>query len=85
MKKESSKKEKGAANNAAQLSHVADMPMGLSFSLSRNVKAMTAFCAMSDEERKSIIEGARSIGSKQEMNEYVNAIAKDGVGNTHED
>ena len=85
MKKESSKKEKSAAKDAAQLSRVADMPMGLSFSLSRNVNAMTAFCAMSDEKRQSIIEGARAVSSKQEMKEYVNAIAKDCVGKTHED
>ena len=50
---------------------VADIPLGLSSALARNVEAMRIFSQLPDDKRKQIIDGARSVSSKQEMKNYV--------------
>ncbi len=52
-----------------------DMPMGLGMALSRNLSAMTAFSLMSPEEKQNVISGCHKIGSKEEMQEYVQSLA----------
>ena len=53
---------------------LADIPLGLSSALARNVSAMRVFAEMPDDKRQSFIEGARAVSSKEEMKAYVNSI-----------
>ena len=51
-----------------------DMPMGLSFQLGLNAKAMDAYGKLSDEERRQVIEAARNVSSKSEMHRIVEGL-----------
>lgn len=44
-----------------------DMPIGFTMSMVNDVKAMNAFASMSDEERHSIVEEAKKVKSKDEV------------------
>ena len=63
-----------AAKTEKKESILADIPLGLSSALARNVSAMRIFTEMTDEKRQSFIEGARAVGSKEEMKAYVSGI-----------
>ncbi len=52
-----------------------DMPMGFAFQLSMNEKAMENFAGMSDEEKKQVLDAARSVTSKQQMRGIVSDLA----------
>ena len=54
------------------------LPLGLGFGLAMNEEAMTSFASMSEEEKSQVIETARGIGSKEEMQSFVNSIAELG-------
>lgn len=60
-------------NDDKQISY-ADIPLGLSSALSRNIGAMRAFAEMTREGQESFIQGAHGIKSKAEMREYVSSI-----------
>ena len=68
-----SKKQK-ATKSEKKESLLADIPLGLSSALARNVAAMRTFAEMPDDKRQSFIEGARTINSKEEMRAYVSGI-----------
>ncbi len=51
-----------------------EMPVGFSFALAQNPKAMQKFALLSEDKKKEIIDGTHSVKSKQEMHEYVNKI-----------
>ncbi len=53
-----------------------DVPLGLSFGLATNVKASAAYGQMSDGERKQVIEEAKNVSSKAEMEQLVNRIGR---------
>lgn len=53
---------------------IADIPLGLSSALARNISAMRVFSEMPDDKRKGFIEGARAMKSKEEMKAYVSSI-----------
>ena len=53
---------------------LADVPLGLSSALARNVSAMRVFSQMPDDKRQRFIEGARAVTSKEEMKSYVSSI-----------
>lgn len=55
-----------------------DMPMGFAFQLSMNEKAMENFAGMSDEEKRQVLDAARSVTSKQQMRGIVSDLA--GLG-----
>ena len=63
-KKSRSKKEK-------KPSLLADIPLGLSSALSRDLSAMQVFAQMPDEKRKEFISGAQEITNKEDMRSYV--------------
>lgn len=44
-----------------------DMPMGFAFQMALNEQAMENFAGMTEEEKKQVLEAARSVHSKQEM------------------
>ncbi|HHV51017.1 MAG TPA: hypothetical protein PLG48_00005 [Candidatus Avimonas sp.] len=52
-----------------------DLPLGFGMALAQNPGAMSYFASLSDEEKRKIIEGTRSIKSKQEMRAYVDNLA----------
>lgn len=54
------------------------LPLGLGFGLSMNEKAMDSFASMNEEEKKQVIEAARGMTSKEEMQNLVNNIADIG-------
>lgn len=53
-----------------------NMPLGFSFSLAANQNALTNFSKMSDEEKRQVIEAARNVQSKQQMERFVNSIGE---------
>ena len=53
-----------------------EMPMGLGFGLAGNEEAMQHFTSLTDAEKKQVIETARMVQSKKEMNHLIQDIAK---------
>ena len=53
-----------------------EMPLGLGFGLAKNNEAMDHFSNLSDTEKKQVIEAARMVQSKKEMNHLIQSIAK---------
>lgn len=53
-----------------------NMPMGFTFSMSANEKAMNNFARMNDEERAKVIEKARNVSSKHEMEELIQDLGE---------
>ena len=49
--------------------------MGLGFSLAMNEKAMSNFASMDEKEKRQVIETARNVQSKQQMQHLVEDIA----------
>lgn len=54
-----------------------EMPMGLSFQLGLNEKALMAYARMSDEEKRQVVEAARNVTSKAQMQELVAGLEHD--------
>lgn len=52
-----------------------DIPLGFGMAMAQNSEAMTRFSAMSEEQRRQLIEGTHSVRSKKEMQAYVDRIA----------
>ena len=78
-KKSAVKKNQRIEKNKKEPSLLADIPLGLSSALSRNMGAMKIFAEMPDEQRQQVIEGAHAIKSKDEMRSYVASITKSNV------
>ena len=53
-----------------------EMPVGFAMALAQNPEAMEKFALLSEEKKREIINGVRSVNSKNEMREYVNRINK---------
>ncbi len=53
------------------------MPMGLSFQLGTNPKAMEAYGRLSDEEKRLVVEAARNVTTKSEVNRLVAGLERD--------
>lgn len=52
-----------------------EMPLGLSFGMAMNEEAMEHFAGMSKSEKKQLIEKARHIDSKANMDKLINDVA----------
>ena len=52
------------------------LPIGLGFGLAMNVDAMQQFASMTEEEKWQVIEAARSVQSKEDMQNLVRNIAE---------
>lgn len=48
-----------------------EMPLGLSFRLGMNSRAMEAYAKMNDEEKLRVVEAAKNAASKSEMERIV--------------
>lgn len=53
-----------------------ELPLGFGMALAQNEHAMKRFESMSEEEKEKVVEHARSIGSKQEMQIFVYDLSK---------
>ena len=53
-----------------------DMPLGLAFQLSMNEKALKNFAKLNEEEKRQVLEAARSVHSKDEMRGIVEDLEK---------
>ncbi len=51
-----------------------DMPLGFTLSMVNDIKAMNAFASMTDEERHKIVEEARQVKSKEEVNQLIEKL-----------
>lgn len=54
----------------------AGIPMGLSMALAQNPEAMSRFAALSEEEKRRVIQHTHEIGSKREMRAFVDSLFK---------
>ena len=52
-----------------------EMPVGFAMALAMNPDAMQKFSLMSEAQKQEIIAGIHTIGSKEEMQRYVNSLA----------
>ncbi|MCI8299007.1 MAG: hypothetical protein HFI69_01435 [Lachnospiraceae bacterium] len=48
-----------------------DMPMGLSFQLGANPRALDAYAKLNEEEKRQVVEAARNVTTKSEMRRIV--------------
>jgi len=53
-----------------------EIPIGFSMELAQNLDAMRHFSKLSEADQMSVINGARQVGSKQEMQDYVNKLVQ---------
>ena len=53
------------------------MPMSFSFQLGMNPKAMDAYGKLNDDEKRQVIEAARNVTTKSEMNRLVAGLERD--------
>lgn len=54
-----------------------EMPLGLGFSLAMNQEAMERFAGMSEMEKEHVVNRAKQVQSKAEMEQLVSDVAKD--------
>lgn len=58
------------------MSDVKDMPMGLSFRMAMNEKALNTYAEMTPEEKERVIDAARHAQSKGEMQRLVDRMGE---------
>ena len=58
------------------MSDVKDMPMGLSFRMAMNEKALNTYAEMTPEEKERVIDAARHAQSKEEMQRLVDRMGE---------
>ncbi len=54
-----------------------EMPVGFAMALAMNPDAMQKFAALSEDQKKEIIEGTHTVKSRDEMHRYVNSLVND--------
>lgn len=50
------------------------LPQGLGMALAQNISAMERFARMPENEQQAVIDSARELRSKQEMQAFVNKL-----------
>lgn len=53
-----------------------DMPLGFAFRMGLNEKAQENFSKMTDEEKRQVLDAARMISSKSQMQNLVDDLGK---------
>lgn len=48
-----------------------DLPLGMGMALALDTTAMERFASMPDAEKQAVIDGARAVQSKEEMQAYL--------------
>ena len=51
-----------------------DMPIGLSFQLGLNEKALSVYAQMDEEEKRQVVEAARKVTARVEMQQLVSEL-----------
>lgn len=51
-----------------------EIPLGFGMALAQNAQAMDRFSQLSEDEKQSVLAGARGVGSAREMREYVDSF-----------
>lgn len=51
-----------------------DMPLGFGMALAQNPQAFQRFCSMNTRQQQTVLEGARGMRSKAQMQSYINRI-----------
>lgn len=51
------------------------MPVGFAMALAMNPDAMQKFATLSEEQKRTVIEGTHSVRSREEMHRYINDLA----------
>lgn len=54
-----------------------ELPIGFGMALAKDTNAMNVFSTMNENTKKTVIEHARHIGSKNEMQQYVSSLSQD--------
>ena len=55
-----------------------ELPLGFGFALAQNPEAMRKFSSLPDAKRSEILEKARAVSSKGEMQSLVNGLSSPG-------
>ena len=55
-----------------------DLPIGLAFALAQNPEAMKTFSDLPESKRSEILQKARMVSSKGEMQSLVNTLSAQG-------
>lgn len=53
-----------------------ELPLGFGMALAQNEAAMAEFEALTEEEKKAVIQKTHSVSSKKEMHSLVNSLVK---------
>ena len=59
-----------------------EMPVGFAMALAMNPDAMQVFALLSEEQKQEIITGTHSVGSRDEMRQYVNDLVTNKQNDT---
>ena len=51
-----------------------EIPVGFAMALAMNPEAMQKFGALSEEEKRKIIDGTHAVKSREEMHRYVDSL-----------
>ena len=54
----------------------AEIPLGFGMSLAQNAAALRSFSHLPEDQRRSVLNGARGIRTRQEMEAYVDRLAQ---------
>ncbi len=54
-----------------------EMPVGFAMALAMNPDAMQKFAALSEDQKRAVIEGTHSVKSRDEMHRYVASLVND--------
>ncbi len=55
-----------------------DLPLGFGFALAQDPKAMKAFAQLSEPQQSEMVQRARSVSSKSEMQSLVKELSAQG-------
>lgn len=56
-----------------------DVPAGFAMALTRNEQAVNAYAMMTKDQKAAVLEQARQVRSKKEMESLMAQIARDGA------
>ncbi len=55
------------------------LPAGFAMALARNFNALNTYSAMTEEQKRSILDRAHGAKSEQEMHEIINSLTRNSV------
>lgn len=56
------------------------MPVGLGFGLAMNEKALSVYASMSEKEKSQVLDAARNVTSRREMERLVSGLEQNFTG-----